>query len=78
MNKIWVTFGVVLVLALHGVQGSKAPEDLAPDTAEANLGTVFYLKRIVGNLTIETLPLCRTKIHPKNVALKILPLEIYP
>ena len=41
MNKIWVTFGVVLVLALHGVQGDKAPEDLAPDTAEANLGKAF-------------------------------------
>ena len=40
MNRAWITFGVVLVLALHGVQGAedKAPEDLKPDTAEANLG----------------------------------------
>ena len=40
MNRAWITFGVVLVLALHSVQGAedKAPEDLKPDTAEANLG----------------------------------------
>ena len=39
MNRFWFTFGVVLVLALSQASAAdKAPEDLQPDTAEANLG----------------------------------------
>merc|ERR1711884_804075 len=38
MNKFWFTFGVVFVLALSQAAADKAPEDLQPDTAEADLG----------------------------------------
>ena len=38
MNKFWFTFAVVFVLALSQATADKAPEDLQPDTAEANLG----------------------------------------